>query len=678
MTHINLSQITPQAVNALWYYRTINRKKRYNFLYAIAKNLLLEKETIINQAHLETHLAIADLISEFERTIFQIYNYRNTLLQNTYQLSNAYISLDKEAIGCVVVFGASNFPLAYSTAGGDVISALVAGCSVIFKAHDAHLQTSRLVNNAIQKAILECGMPEHLYQHLENLSYDDAALLVTQPEIKAVGFTGSLAVGRYLFNICQARPEPIPFFGELGSINPVLICTHYFAENYKTIANNYTQSFTGRGGQVCTHPALLVIPHTDTTQEFYTLLLENFTKATPQKMLTETIFERFKQGYDYLKHHCQQIGNNNPIHNNASITPVLFSVSPEQWLHDTQLHNEIFGAIGIVIQYPTNDLLHKIAHSFSGQLTAAIHGNLSDKHTIESLEKILVQKVGRLIYNEYPTGVNVTHTMHHSGVYPASTCSQFTAVGDRTVSRFLRPVCYQNKPNFLFNYKNAHDFYPSETQELQAHALADFVAKKLNDAVLKNGHAYLAVSGGQSPIAFFNALSHKNLKWSDITVSLVDERCVDTDSNESNEKLVRDNLLLNKAYTAQFVGLYDNQLYDDSLNDLNTNIKIPKKFDCIILGMGEDGHYASLFKNSNNFYHGINSTEKYSLQSSPNAPTHRISMNLPFIAHSDTICLAISGTKKLTLLNEALEDDTYIYPIAYLLQKAKINIFYVE
>jgi 2,5-dioxopentanoate dehydrogenase len=678
MKHITLSQITSQAVDALWYYRTVNRKKRYDFLQAIAKNLLLEKEAIINQSHSETHLAITDLTAEFERTIFQIQSYSHTLLKNTYQSSDTYISLGKEAIGCVVVFGASNFPLAYSTAGGDVISALVAGCSVIFKAHDAHLKTSRLVNHTIQKAILECDMPEHLYQHLENLSYDDAALLVTQPEIKAVGFTGSLTVGRYLFDICQARPEPIPFFGELGSINPVFVCKSYFAENYKMIANDYTQSFSGRGGQVCTHPALLVIPHTDITQEFYTLLLENFAKITPQKMLTETIFERFKQGYNYLKKHYQQIGNNNPIHNHNTITPVLFSVSPEQWLHDKKLPDEIFGTIGIVIQYTNHTILHNIAHSFLGQLTASIHSNEKDREDILFLEKILVQKVGRLIYNEYPTGVNVAYNMHHSGVYPASTCSQFTAVGERAISRFLRPVCYQNQPNFSFNYKNSHDFYPSETNTIQAQELANFVAKKLNDAVLKNGHAYLAVSGGQSPIAFFNALSHKNLKWDNITVSLVDERCVDGYSSESNEKLVRDNLLINKAHTAHFIGLYNNELHDYSLNNLNTNTSIPKKFDCIILGMGEDGHFASLFKNSENFYQGINGTEKYSLQFTPNTPTHRISMNLPFIIHSNTVCLAIAGTKKLALLNEALEDGESIYPIAYLLQKAKINIFYVE
>lgn len=643
MTHITLLQITTQAVNALRYYRTINRKKRYDFLCAIAKNLLLEKETIINQAHIETHLTIADLISEFERTIFQIHSYGRTLLKNTHQSSDGYISLNSEAIGCVVIFGASNFPLAYSTAGGDVISALVAGCSVIFKAHDAHLHTSRLVNNTIQKALLECGMPKHLYQHLENLSYDDAALLVAHKEIKAVGFTGSLAVGRYLFNICQARPEPIAFFGELGSLNPVFICKNYFAENYKTIANNYTQSFTCRGGQVCTHPAFLVIPDTNITHEFYRLLLENFAKIIPQKMLTETIFDKFKHGYDYLKKHYQQIGNHNPIHHNASITPVLFSVSPEQWLHDTQLHNEIFGAIGIVIHYATDDELYKIAHSFSGQLTASIHGNLADKDAIKSLEKILIQKVGRLIYNEYPTGVTVTYNMHHSGVYPASTCSQFTAVGERAVSRFLRPVCYQNKTDFLMNYQDFHDFYPSKTACVQAQELADFVAKKLNDAVLKNGHAYLAVSGSQSSIAFFKALSHKNLKWDNITVCLVDERCVDNNSNESNEKLVRDTLLINKAHTAQFIGLYDIQSCNNSLDGFNANIKIPEKCDCIVLNIKENGDFVSLFKNS------------------------------------DTVCLAISGEKELTILNKVLENDNdYGYPLTHLLQKAKINIFYVD
>jgi NADP-dependent aldehyde dehydrogenase len=453
MAHINLLKISSQAVDAFGYYRTINRKKRYDFLYAIARNLMLEKDTIINQAHLETHLAIADLTNEFERTVFQIHDYSHTLLKNTNHLSSNNLLLNHEPIGSVVVFGASNFPLAYSTSGGDVITALVAGCSVIFKAHDAHIKTSCLVNNAIQTAILEYGMPEHLYQHLENLSHDDAALLVQQPEIKAVGFTGSLTVGRYLFDLCQARPEPIPFFGELGSINPVFICKHIFQEKYKIIANDYAESFSSRGGQVCTNPAILVIPHTDITQEFYTLLRDNFAKVIPQKMLTETIFEKFKQGYDYLKQHYQQIGNDNPIHNNDMITPVLFLVSFNQWLNDKKLHDEIFGAIGIVIPYTNHDELCKIAHAFSGQLTATIHGNEADKEDMTRLENIMLQKVGRLIYNDYPTGVKVDYNMHHSGVYPASTCSQFTAVGERAVSRFLRPVCYQNKPKFLTDYQ---------------------------------------------------------------------------------------------------------------------------------------------------------------------------------------------------------------------------------
>ena len=450
MVLLDINKICIQAHHAFDVYHNINFQKRYDFLHLIAKKLLQQKDIIIQQAHQDTYLSIADLTHEFERMIFQIHNYSHTLLTPSAShtdLNN--LTLDYKPLGSVVVFGASNFPFAYSTSGGDVISALVAGCSVIFKAHEAHLRTSCLVHNIIQEAILESGMPLHIYQHLDNISHDEAGLLIQHPLIKAVGFTGSIAVGRKLFNLCQARPEPIPFFGELGSVNPVFVCHNSFHKYHKDIAKNYSHSFSMRGGQVCTNPAILVIPQTDMTAEFYTLLHDFLSTIPPQKMLTEIIFDKFKQGYNYLKTHYQQIGRINPIDNDNHIKPVLFTVSPNEWLNDIVLHNEIFGAIGIVITYNTKQELYDIAHSFSGQLTASIHGTESDKSDMVLLENIMSQKVGRLIYNEYPTGVRVDYHMHHGGVYPASTCSQFTAVGERAVTRFLRPICYQNKPEFL-------------------------------------------------------------------------------------------------------------------------------------------------------------------------------------------------------------------------------------
>jgi NADP-dependent aldehyde dehydrogenase len=679
MTQTNIPQICTQALDAFGIYKAINRKKRYDFLHNIIKNLLLSQENIITQAQLETYLPLVDLTHEFERTIFQIQHYAQTLLEQHIFVSSNHLSLENEPIGCVAVFGASNFPLAYSTIGGDVVSALVAGCSVIFKAHEAHKETSKLVADAIQNAISESGMPQYVYQHIQNISHTEAALLVQNPVIKAVGFTGSLAVGRYLFDLCQVRPEPIPFFGELGAVNPVFMCNHIFEKNYQNIALEYSEAFTKRGGQLCVNPAVLIVPKLSITTDFYRILSGYLQKTPPQRMLTDNISCKFVETYEYRKENYPSITDGCAVGDNQALSPVLFAISIDDWLGDATLHNEVFGMMGVIIEYETDDDLYKIAESFSGQLTASIHGNISDTHTMHALETILSPKVGRLVFNQYPTSVAVDDNMHHGGVYPASTCSQFTAVGKRAINRFLRPVCYQNKPYFLQNYLNKHDFCISQSVDEQAIKLANIVAKKLSDAVLHNGHASLAVSGGKSPIVFLNALSHKNLKWDNITVSLVDERCVHTDSNDSNEKLVRDNLLINHAKMARFVGLYNTQSISNAVTDLNTSTDIPEKFDCIVLGMGDDGHFASVFPNSDNVQNGLYDEEfKYSTQTAPTEPTHRISMNMPFIAKADLICLAIAGDNKLKILDSVLNGDENDYPIGYLLKKVKINIFYVE
>lgn len=686
MMHENIFKICQQADSAFKIYKKINRKMRYDFLQRIAKNLLSSKNDIVTQAHLETYISIDDLSNEFDRTIYQIYDYSNVLLQENFlnisdktSLYSNKLSLYTEAIGNVVIFGASNFPLAYSTVGGDVISAFVAGCSVIFKPHEAHLKTSLLVSDIIKKTIIQSNIPEFIYQHLDDISYEQLAILIQQHYIKAVGFTGSLSVGRYLFDICQNRPEPIPFFGELGSINPVFICDNFFEKNTSEIAKDYSESFTKRMGQVCVNPAILIIPKQPNIQNFYQQVNRHIQSILPQIMLTENIFMKFNNGYKYLRKYYNQITDNNPIHDDDSISPVLFSIKPKEWLDDKKLYDEIFGAIGIIIEYETAEEMYQISESFSGQLTASIFGTCVDKNTINNLYDILVTKVGRLVFNDYPTSVKVDYNMHHGGVYPASTSPQFTAVGKRAISRFMRPVCNENKPLFLYDYKDRHDFFISKTNDEQSERLADFIAKKLNDCVLKNGYATLAVSGGKSPIPLFKELSRKNLKWDNIALFLVDERLVETNSEHSNENLVRKYLLVNNAQKARFVGLYENQPSEALLEYLNYSSWIPEKFDCVILGMGDDGHFASLFPQSDNLQIGLHDTEtKYSLQFSPSEPKERISMNLSFIIQSDNICLSISGDKKLNILHEALYYNHHTYPIEYLLEKTKINIFYVE
>lgn len=645
---INLTEICKNSKQAFKAYRKFTRKQRYDFIIDIATYLNENKQKILEQLHQETHLSINDLKLEFERTIKQIDLYASDILIDS-EISSDILTLSYEPLGPVVVFGASNFPLAYSTAGGDVISALCAGCSVIFKVHSAHPKASKLVSNSIIQAMQKHNMPENLYQHIE-LDNEQAASLVQNPDIQAVGFTGSVAVGRKLFDLCQQRPIPIPFFGELGSINPVFVLPNY---PIKDMVDTYVASFTSRAGQACTNPAILILPEKEYDPS---LFLQRLQDIPSHKMLTQDIYQRFKEGYTRLSQIYQQVIDYNPICGKQSIRPVLFSVTSDQWLQDQTLHQEIFGMIGIIVTYNSQDELEQIAESFDGQLTASLYCTPQDKEIAQSLEDILWQKVGRIVYNQCPTGVAVDICMQHGGPYPASTAPQFTAVGTRAIERFMRPTTAQNKPDFLKDYTISHNYYVSETSDIQAERLADFVAQKLSKALLEKGSVKLAVSGGRSPIAFFQALSKKKLDWQNVTIGLVDERLED----QSNQTLVKQHLLINNAHNAQFI----------NFNDI-----LPDSFDCIIIGMGEDGHFASLFPDSPNLNNGLNDTQnKYSYQTASVAPKERISMNLLYITKAQTVCLAISGEKKRLILQEIEQGDT-TYPIQNLFEAKKLDIF---
>lgn len=516
-----VSQICFNAQNALDNYKRVSPKARYDFLHIIARNLLANQHDIINTAHAETYIQIPDLTAEFNRTIFQIQNYSETLLIHHDSVSENGLSLEYEPIGCVAVFGASNFPLAYSTIGGDVVCALVAGNSVIFKAHEAHKKTSQLVAECIHQAITQTNMPQYVFQHCMDLSHEQAELLVVNPIIKAVGFTGSLAVGRRLFDLCQQRPHPIPFFGELGSINPVFICKDIFEKNYDKIAYDYAQAFTKRGGQLCVNPAVLIIPKSSVMSDFFVLLNKYLETVLPQTMLTPNILEKFKQAYAYRKENYFMITDCSLRNDDTCIPPVLFTVSSDEWLSDDLLWHEVFGMMGIVIDYDTDDDLFKIAESFGGQLTASIHGIQFDKPTMKSLVQILSPKVGRLVFNSFPCRVVVDDNMQHGGVYPASTCSQFTAVGTRAIMRFLRPVCYENKPHFLNDYTHKHNYFIAKTPTEQTQKLVNFIGRKLNDAVFENGVASLGIAWQGHSDLFLNHLLAENIKWECVKIYIL-------------------------------------------------------------------------------------------------------------------------------------------------------------
>jgi len=448
----SIDTIAYNALGAFEELQEIKPEERYKFFEILKIQLTLIQSFVIDLAQQETGLMIDELAAEYSRALYQIEQYSQMLLDNSFGSDKKHsenLLLEYHPIGPVVIFGASNFPFAYSTVGGDVISALVAGCSVIFKAHEGHPKTSNCMYNALKKAITEAGMPSDIYQHVYAPDYQYAQNLIQHSIVKAVGFTGSQKVGRILFDMCQKRPDPIPFFGELGSLNPVYVLKNYWHDNEDIFRQQYIESFTGRNGQVCTHPSILCLPENAKTAYFIKNITCYLEKYSFRKLLTDNIVKQFKKGYAYLCDHYQKIGDYQVINDKNYVKPTLFLISYQEFIHDKNLQDEIFGPIGFIIKYDNYDALHDIAKCVSGQLTSSIFGSKDDYHSIMNIEKIVRHKTGRIIFNQMPTGVQVHDAMQHGGSYPASTCPHFTAVGRRAVFRFVYPTAYQNKPAFL-------------------------------------------------------------------------------------------------------------------------------------------------------------------------------------------------------------------------------------
>jgi NADP-dependent aldehyde dehydrogenase len=357
-------------------------------------------------------------------------------------------------MGPVVVFGASNFPFAYSTAGGDTASALAVGCSVVVKAHPAHIKTSSLVATAIQKAIVDCRMPAHVFQHVAAAELlmneiDLGKALVQDEAITAVGFTGSRVGGRALLDYATARKNPIPVFAEMGSVNPVILLEDIIATQAEAIASQYAGSITLGVGQFCTNPGILIGVQSKALNDFAQHLAKAMKAYTPATMLHSGIQAA------YLKNSTaamEQKGvcvytDQNPDPENAY--PVLATVDANTFLANPILSEEVFGPYSILVQCKDMHELKAVWTSLHGQITTTIMG--TDKDLLE--HKSLVEKAflhaGRVVINGVPTGVEVCDSMVHGGPYPASTDSRFTAVGVKAVKRWLRPVSYQNWPDQL-------------------------------------------------------------------------------------------------------------------------------------------------------------------------------------------------------------------------------------
>jgi NADP-dependent aldehyde dehydrogenase len=350
-----------------------------------------------------------------------------------------------------VVFGASNFPFAYSTAGVDTAAALAAGCPVVLKAHPAHSKTSDLVANAIAKAIADSKIHPHTFQHAHGASFEIGKLLVQHPETKAVGFTGSFSGGRALLDYAMQRTEPIPVFAEMGSINPVIILPGAAKNKTEQVAEQYAASITQGVGQFCTNPGLMLGLKNDDLKKLTQSLGEKIEKVAPALMLHPGISKSFyaNRAHALQQHAVELVTQSSTAKLENMGVPSLASVNAKDFKNNPALLEEVFGPYSLLVQADTIEELKQAVTKIPGQLTCTIMGDEADLVQHQDLIQLVVERAGRVIINGVPTGVEVCPAMHHGGPYPATTDSRFTSVGTDAIKRFVRPVSFQNFPDSL-------------------------------------------------------------------------------------------------------------------------------------------------------------------------------------------------------------------------------------
>lgn len=446
-------------------YRTYgwtSREARAGFLDKIADCIEARGEAITKAGMAETGLPEGRLNGERGRTTGQLRLFADHIRKGEYldrrhaealpdrqPAPRPDLRLLQRPIGPVAVFGASNFPLAFSTAGGDTAAALAAGCPVVVKAHPAHPRTGELVARAIAEAIKACGMPAGTFGFIQGETHELGQAMVDHPLIKAAAFTGSLGAGRALYDRCAARPEPIPFYGEFGSINPVFILPHALKERGAEIGEGWAGSLTLGAGQFCTNPGVVFACEGEGLSAFTEAATKAISAAAPQTMLTESIAASFRKGASKVR------GSDNVSELACSKAdgraggPAIFSTTLETWLANPALSEEVFGPAGIVVTVPDAAALGRAADALAGQLTATVQMDPGDRETAHSLLPALERSAGRILFNGFPTGVEVSDAMVHSGPYPATTNFGATSVGTMAIRRFLRPVCYQDMPDAL-------------------------------------------------------------------------------------------------------------------------------------------------------------------------------------------------------------------------------------
>lgn len=447
------------AEEAFWSYSALARADRAAFLRTIAEEIDKLGDEITKVGVEETGLPQARLVGERGRTTGQLRLFADHIEKGDYldrrhdvalpdrqPLPRPDIKLVQQPIGPVAVFGASNFPLAFSTAGGDTASALAAGCPVVVKGHSAHPGTGELVAQAIDKAIRKHGLHPGVFSLIQGGKRDVGEALVQHPLIKAVGFTGSLAGGRALFNLCAARPEPIPFFGELGSVNPMFVMPAAVKARGEAIGKGWAGSLTMGAGQFCTNPGVAIVVDGPEAETFKASAIAALGQVAPQTMLTDGIADAYRSGAQRMQSSEGVTELLGTASNTRSAAPYLFETTGQAFLENEGLSEEVFGPLGVIVKVGDVSEMEAIARNLHGQLTCTLHVDAGDYAEARKLMPILQRKAGRVLANGFSTGVEVSEAMVHGGPYPASTNFGATSVGTMAIRRFLRPVSYQNIP----------------------------------------------------------------------------------------------------------------------------------------------------------------------------------------------------------------------------------------
>lgn len=482
----NIEVRIQMASEAYQFLKNTTIKQRAAFMNSVADQIEALGEELLVTAHAETSLPLARLTGEKARTIGQWRSYAKAVASGIYiepridlaQPEKQKGDLRKYNIGLgpVVVFGASNFPFAFSTAGGDTASAIGAGCPVIVKAHPAHPKTSQMMADAITNAVKEFGWPEGIFSHITGTSYEIGIYLTQHKDIQAVAFTGSFSGGKALFDIANRRENPIPVFAEMGSINPVFALKNLIENRAEALAKEYISSLTLGVGQFCTNPGVFIAVKGASLDRFIAAVKNEIQEVIPANMLHNGIYESFeKHKANAIEQSDTEVIASRETEEGKG-SPAIIKTNAQNFLNNPVLSEEVFGPFGIIVACESREELIQIAKNLKGQLTITVAATSDDVRENSGLIHLLKDKCGRLLFNGMPTGVEVVYAMQHGGPFPSTTDSRFSSVGPDAVKRFVRPISFQNWPD---------EFLPEELKNENPLQISRIVDGEVNSGSLK-------------------------------------------------------------------------------------------------------------------------------------------------------------------------------------------------